>query len=57
MLAQRLVWLTNRLLSHALGGFGVFCLIYSFILPKFGGEAFLFLSSATVLTYMGNRTD
>jgi hypothetical protein len=54
---QKLIFFTNTLVTHTFGGLGVFCLIYSFILPKYGERAFLYISAAIVLSYLGRRSD
>ena len=44
-LSQLALWL----LSAFLGGYGVFCLIMSFLEPELGAQAFLLLGTATAI--------
>ena len=44
-LSQLALWL----LSAFLGGYGVFCLIMSFLEPQLGAQAFLLLGTATAI--------
>ena len=41
--------------SAALGGYGVFCLIYSFSAPEMAGQALTLLGAAVALSYLGYR--
>ena len=41
-----------RLLSLALGGYGVFCLIMSFSVPSVAADAFILLSTATTIFFL-----
>ena len=43
--------LCSRVLSAALGGYGIFCLIMSFWVPWLGVQAFLLLGMATAIFY------
>jgi hypothetical protein len=47
MLGFVLSQLALRLLSTILGGYGIFCLIMSFTVPRLGAQAFLLLGTAT----------
>ena len=51
MLGFVLSQLALRLLSVILGGFGIFCLIMSFVVPRLGAQAFLLLATATAIFY------
>jgi hypothetical protein len=42
-------------MSTVLGGFGVFCLLMSFSVPRLGGEAFILLGSATAMVCAAKR--
>ncbi len=43
-----------RLLSAVLGGYGIFCLIMSFDIPRLGAQAFLLLGTAAAIVYFCN---
>jgi multisubunit Na+/H+ antiporter MnhB subunit len=43
------------LLSAMLGGYGVFCVIYSFAAPDIAAQALILLGAALALTYFGSR--
>jgi len=51
MLGFRLSQLSLRALSALLGGYGIFCLIMSFAVPRLGAQAFLLLVTATAIVY------
>ena len=51
MLGFVLSQLTLRVLSAMLGGYGIFCLIMSFVVPGLGAQAFLLLGLATAIVY------
>lgn len=51
MLGFLLSQLALRLLSAVLGGYGIFCLIMSFVVPGLGAQAFLLLCTATAIVY------
>jgi hypothetical protein len=56
MLGFILSRLALRLLSTVLGGYGIFCLIMSFTLPRLGAQAFLLLGTATaIVLFSGTR--
>lgn len=42
--------------SAALGGFGVFCVIYSFTSPHIAAQALVLLGAALSLSYFSTRT-
>jgi hypothetical protein len=52
MLGFMLSQLALRLLSAILGGYGIFCLIMSFVVPEVGAQAFMLLLTATVIVYL-----
>jgi hypothetical protein len=41
-----------RLLSVALGGYGIFCLIMSFYVPSVAAHAFVLLSTAAAIFFL-----
>ena len=41
--------LALRALSAVLGGYGVFCLIMSFDVPRLGAQAFMLICAATAI--------
>jgi len=43
------------LVSAMLGGFGVFCVIYSFSTPDIAAQALILLGLALVLNYFSSR--
>jgi multisubunit Na+/H+ antiporter MnhB subunit len=51
-LAQR----ATALLSALLGGFGVFCVLYSFTTPDIAAEALILLGAALALSYFSTRS-
>jgi hypothetical protein len=55
MLQQWLVRGMTQVTSAALGGYGVFSAIYSFVEPTLGMQALILLCSATALTYFTDR--
>lgn len=44
-----------RVVSTAIGGFGMFCLFSSFIVPRFGADAFILLGAATALELLTDK--
>jgi hypothetical protein len=52
MLGYMLSQLALRLLSAILGGYGIFCLIMSFVVPEVGAQAFMLLLTATAVVYL-----
>jgi len=52
MLGFILSQLALRLLSAILGGYGIFCLIMSFVVPEVGAQAFMLLLTATAVVYL-----
>ena len=52
MLGFTLSQLALRLLSAILGGYGIFCLIMSFVVPEVGAQAFMLLLAATAVVYL-----
>jgi hypothetical protein len=52
MLGFMLLQLALRLLSAILGGYGIFCLIMSFVVPEVGAQAFMLLLTATAVVYL-----
>jgi multisubunit Na+/H+ antiporter MnhB subunit len=44
---------TSSLLSAAIGGYGVFCVVYSFSSPEVAAQALILLGSACALSYFG----
>ena len=51
MLGFMLSQLALRLLSAIVGGYGIFCLIMSFVVPEVGAQAFILLATATAIVY------
>jgi hypothetical protein len=57
-----LSYVALRLLSLILGGYGIFCLTMSFIVPRLGGKASLLLcaclllGTATAIAYFSDTT-
>jgi hypothetical protein len=51
--------LFTRLMVHVvstvIGGFGMFCLFSSFILPRLGADAFILLGAATALELLTDK--
>jgi multisubunit Na+/H+ antiporter MnhB subunit len=43
------------LLSAMLGGYGVFCVVYSFVAPDIAAQALILLGAALVLSYCASR--
>ena len=43
------------LLSAVLGGYGVFCVLYSFAAPDIAAQALILLAAALVLSYCASR--
>lgn len=54
MLGFLLSLLALRLLAALLGGYGIFCLIMSFVVPRLGAQAFILLCTAMAITYFSN---
>jgi hypothetical protein len=48
--------LALRLLSAILGGYGIFCLIMSFDVPRLGAQAFLLLGTAAAIVYFSGTS-
>jgi len=44
--------LALRLLSAVLGGYGIFCLIMSFVVPEVAAQAFILLGTAAAIVYL-----
>jgi multisubunit Na+/H+ antiporter MnhB subunit len=55
MLQAFLVQRATALLSALLGGFGVFCVLYSFSTPDIAAEALILLGAALALSYFSIR--
>jgi multisubunit Na+/H+ antiporter MnhB subunit len=55
MLQAFLVQRATALLSALLGGFGVFCVLYSFTTPDIAAEALILLGAALALSYFSTR--
>jgi hypothetical protein len=51
MLGLVLSQLALRVLSTVLGGYGIFCLIMSFTVPRLGAQAFILLGTASVIVH------
>jgi hypothetical protein len=45
----------TALISALLGGFGVFCVIYSFSTPHIAAEALILLGAALAVSYFSTR--
>lgn len=43
------------LIAALLGGFGVFCVIYSFAAPELAAQALILLGAALAISYLGDR--
>jgi hypothetical protein len=52
MLGFMLSQLALRLLSAVLGGYGIFCLIMSFVVPEVAAQAFILLATAAAIVYL-----
>jgi multisubunit Na+/H+ antiporter MnhB subunit len=55
MLQAFLLKRASSLISAVLGGYGVFCVIYSFTSPEIAGQALVLLGVALVLSYFSQR--
>jgi multisubunit Na+/H+ antiporter MnhB subunit len=55
MLGASLVQRTTALISAVLGGYGVFCVIYSFSSPEIAVQALILLGAAITLSYLSSR--
>lgn len=40
-----------QLVAALLGGYGIFCLIASFTVPSFGGDAFVMIAAASAMLH------
>lgn len=47
--------LALRVVSAVLGGYGIFCLIMSFLIPSLGAQAFVLLGTATAIVCLTGR--
>jgi multisubunit Na+/H+ antiporter MnhB subunit len=55
MLQSLLMQRAMALISALLGGFGVFCVLYSFAAPEIAAKALILLGAALVVSYFGTR--
>lgn len=55
MLHTYLVQRAASLIAAALGGFGVFCVVYSFSAPDIAAEALILLGAALAVSYFSTR--
>jgi multisubunit Na+/H+ antiporter MnhB subunit len=55
MLQMFSMQLVSSLLSAVLGGYGVFCVLYSYGAPNVAAQALILLGAALVLTYCATR--
>lgn len=55
MLQEFLMQRALSLLSALLGGFGVFCVIYSFSTPHIAAQALILLGAALAVSYFTSR--
>jgi hypothetical protein len=55
MLRATLAQCATALISAVLGGYGVFCVIYSFSSPEMAGQALILLGAAIVLGHLSYR--
>jgi len=55
MLSAFLMQRMSSLISAVLGGYGVFCVIYSFSSPEVAGRALVLLGAALALSYFSRR--
>jgi hypothetical protein len=46
---------TTAILAAVMGGFGVFCTVYSSASPEVAAKAIMLLGSACALSYFGKR--
>jgi hypothetical protein len=46
---------TTAILAATMGGFGVFCVVYSFAAPEVAAKAVMLLGCACTLSYFGER--
>jgi multisubunit Na+/H+ antiporter MnhB subunit len=55
MLPAIFVQWTTAILAAVMGGFGVFCAVYSFTAPEVAAKAVMLLGCACILSYFGER--
>src|SRR5271154_4294330 len=55
MLQAFLVQRASSLIAAVLGGFGVFCVIYSFAAPHVAAQALILLGAALAVSYFSQR--
>ena len=53
MLQTFLMRRASSLISAVLGGYGVFCVIYSFSSPEMAGQALVLFGAALAVSYFG----
>jgi multisubunit Na+/H+ antiporter MnhB subunit len=56
MLQAFLMQRAMALISALLGGFGVFCVLYSFAAPEIAAKALILLGAALALCYFSTRS-
>jgi hypothetical protein len=56
MLQAFLIQRAMSLLSALLGGFGVFCVMYSFAAPEIAAKALILLGAALAVSYFSTRS-
>ncbi len=55
MFKEAFVQRATALISAVLGGYGVFCVIYSFASPEIAGQALILLGAAIILSQLSSR--
>jgi multisubunit Na+/H+ antiporter MnhB subunit len=56
MLQSLLVQRAASVMSAVLGGFGVFCVVYSFSTPHIAAQALILLGAALAVSYFSTRS-
>lgn len=56
MLQTFLMQRAVALIAALLGGFGVFCVLYSFAAPEIAAKALILLGAALALSYLSSRS-
>ena len=56
MLSELLMRRASTLIRAALGGYGIFCVTYSFTSPELAGKALILLGAALALSYFSDSS-
>jgi len=56
MLSELLMRRASTLIGAALGGYGIFCVTYSFTSPELAGKALILLGAALALSYFSDSS-